>query len=448
MKTDCLWVIAAILLTAGVAVHAADPSAEQPALRAEAPAILPAGPPVEAPKIDTRNGGTYTSGNWKYVYEIRAKGTRSEGRYGSLFYDGKAVAQPGAVNDHYATPWGKLYWWGAGRFRWGNHGWIPTPNKGRPLGKRLATPGGGPPPPPPVPKLTDAQIARLQKLLKDLGHDAYATRESAEEEIKKLGLGALEHVKKHVDNKDPEVAERAKRIVRHLEAMLPPKPSKVAVKLELDKKKYKVGERIRITLTFTNQGDRAVQMPRGGVYYPWQTSAAYVLAGPDGKPIAAQAGGAVAVPRIARMGTILPPNRPLKRVVYVRLLAKPTTPLKPPAQGGKDGAKPPAPQAKAVAYLQMSDRDKCLPLPKTGKYTLKFRMVRAAAKPGDAPAPVGADGVRIEMRQQGGGNVPVQQAQVVILNGKAIVLRGPEGGQIQPFVGIAESNAVTFEVAK
>ena len=103
-------------------------------------------PPVRRPPIrpaprhrfDMRNGGTYTSGKWKYILVVRAVGTRSERRGGTLYYDGRAVPKPQA-NDYYRTPWGFVFWVGERPF--GNSGWMPL-TRGQP-GRLLPAPKAG-----------------------------------------------------------------------------------------------------------------------------------------------------------------------------------------------------------------------------------------------------------------------------------------------------------------
>ena len=71
--------------------------------------------------------GTYVQGEWTYVYGIRAKGSRSERRMGSLFFRGFPVeGHIGAVKD---TPLGKfVYWTGS----WCS-GWLNTLTYDRPV---------------------------------------------------------------------------------------------------------------------------------------------------------------------------------------------------------------------------------------------------------------------------------------------------------------------------
>lgn len=82
-------------------------------------------PTSEPTRIDMANSGTYTSGKWKYVFEIKAKGSRSEGQYGQLFFDGKEVPDAENINDYHETPWGRMYWVGRREVIWGPHGWFP-----------------------------------------------------------------------------------------------------------------------------------------------------------------------------------------------------------------------------------------------------------------------------------------------------------------------------------
>jgi inhibitor of cysteine peptidase len=83
-------------------------------------------PSTPAP-IDAERGGAYASGRWKYQLELTDSGTRSEGKWGSLWYDQRRLPR-GDVNDYYRTPWGPLYWVGSPQTRWGLHGWMPMPS--------------------------------------------------------------------------------------------------------------------------------------------------------------------------------------------------------------------------------------------------------------------------------------------------------------------------------
>ncbi len=110
-----------------------------------APPKPPAAPPVAPPKkpepIRLDRPHTYVWEAWKYVFNITAPGTRSEGRWGKLYYAGKELP-PAEVNDYYQTPWGKLYWVGMPQARWGDHGWMPRPNPASDRQGRLLPPPG------------------------------------------------------------------------------------------------------------------------------------------------------------------------------------------------------------------------------------------------------------------------------------------------------------------
>ena len=96
------------------------------------------GPPAETPiPIDLKKSGTYEAGKWKYRLDIVEPGTRSEGRWGWLSYDGQKLPR-GEVNDYYRTPWGPIYWVDVPKTHWGMHGWMPSPlaqnsRQGQPL---------------------------------------------------------------------------------------------------------------------------------------------------------------------------------------------------------------------------------------------------------------------------------------------------------------------------
>lgn len=79
-------------------------------------------------KIDTKKSGVYTHGKWRYEYRIAAAGTRSEIRFGKLFYDGNPIIAN--KFDRIKTPWGMMQYFGPARERFhchlhiGNIGWL------------------------------------------------------------------------------------------------------------------------------------------------------------------------------------------------------------------------------------------------------------------------------------------------------------------------------------
>ncbi|MCK4623926.1 MAG: protease inhibitor I42 family protein, partial [Phycisphaerae bacterium] len=83
-------------------------------------------------KIDLKKSATYKSDKWQYHYEVKRPGTRHEGYWGRLFYNGKEITGLGAhnigLNDYYQTPWGKIYWVHLPEMRQGPHGWMPQPS--------------------------------------------------------------------------------------------------------------------------------------------------------------------------------------------------------------------------------------------------------------------------------------------------------------------------------
>ena len=91
------------------------------------PAELPPDPVPARPKpINPVKAGTYTTGKWRYQLQITSPGTRSEGRWGWLTYDGQKLPR-GNVNDYYNTPWGPIFWVDVPTTAWGVHGWMPVP---------------------------------------------------------------------------------------------------------------------------------------------------------------------------------------------------------------------------------------------------------------------------------------------------------------------------------
>jgi len=88
--------------------------------------------------IDTQRSGVYTAGDWTYSYIRTPYKGRREGRWGVLTYKGKALGYSAKLNDWHTTPWGPLYWWGVNPFPVsGRHLFMPEPNEGLPMGKRL-----------------------------------------------------------------------------------------------------------------------------------------------------------------------------------------------------------------------------------------------------------------------------------------------------------------------
>ena len=88
-----------------------------------APTILATRKHAKTEKIDTKKSGVYTHGKWRYEYRITAAGTRSEIRFGKLFYDGNPIIAN--KFDRIKTPWGMMQYFGQarGKFHY-NIGWL------------------------------------------------------------------------------------------------------------------------------------------------------------------------------------------------------------------------------------------------------------------------------------------------------------------------------------
>ena len=117
------------------------------------PAVLPPelAAPIKLKPINPAKAGVYTSGIWRFEMKITSPGTRTEGRWGWLTYDGQKLPR-GDVNDYYDTPWGPIYWVDVPTTPWGVHGWMPVPlaqnpHKGRPLAVPKALLAAAPAPP-------------------------------------------------------------------------------------------------------------------------------------------------------------------------------------------------------------------------------------------------------------------------------------------------------------
>ena len=90
--------------------------------------------------IDPCASGAYTAGKWRFQLQIVEPGTRNEGRWGWLTYDGQKLPR-GNVNDYYVTPWGPMYWVDVPKTAWGLHGFMPVPlPQNRQQGRALTLP--------------------------------------------------------------------------------------------------------------------------------------------------------------------------------------------------------------------------------------------------------------------------------------------------------------------
>lgn len=95
---------------------------------------------VETIQLDLTKKGPQQAGPWTYEYSVGLEGTRSEGYYGKLLYNGREVPEPAGFNDFYETPWGPLYWVGQPPMPFGDHGWMPRPMGRGPEGHVLMDP--------------------------------------------------------------------------------------------------------------------------------------------------------------------------------------------------------------------------------------------------------------------------------------------------------------------
>lgn len=93
--------------------------------------------PPAAPAVSGTDDGQYAYGRWTYTFEIRNKGSKSEGYHGSLAYAGRPLPAP-RINDYAHTPWGPMYWVGEPMVLFGGHGWMPRPVPSRPKGQLVA----------------------------------------------------------------------------------------------------------------------------------------------------------------------------------------------------------------------------------------------------------------------------------------------------------------------
>ena len=93
-------------------------------LLAAIPATAKTESKTKTKNINTSKDGTYISGKWKYVFTITAKGTKSQGCRGDLYYDGKKLFPIKAIAVK-KTPWGEMVWVGESPLLWEPKGWMP-----------------------------------------------------------------------------------------------------------------------------------------------------------------------------------------------------------------------------------------------------------------------------------------------------------------------------------
>lgn len=79
------------------------------------------------------------------------------------------------------------------------------------------------------------QAARISSLIKDLEADNWETREKATDELRKIGEKALPALKEAAESNDPEVAWRAKIIIRSLEKTKRTRPERSTDELDIGK---------------------------------------------------------------------------------------------------------------------------------------------------------------------------------------------------------------------
>jgi len=72
----------------------------------------------------------------------------------------------------------------------------------------------------------EADDAKIGDLIRDLGAEEYSVRDKAERELRSLGAPALQALKKAQDDRDPERALRARRLVDELEKQTEPSKKK------------------------------------------------------------------------------------------------------------------------------------------------------------------------------------------------------------------------------
>jgi len=122
------------------------------------------------------------SGKWEYRLKVTHPGTRSEGSWGTLSYDGKKVPDGTALNDFYRTPWGNVHWVGMPKSRWGRHGWMLGPVRGRELH----------PPVVKVPQVENPLRKSFRELVQALKSEQKAVRVEAARKLGEMGPTAHE----------------------------------------------------------------------------------------------------------------------------------------------------------------------------------------------------------------------------------------------------------------
>lgn len=130
-----------LLLMAAVALTGCNEQASETKEQADEGTPAVEGP--ASPGFDYQSDHVFASPPWEYRYTVGARGTRSEGYYGVLLYDGIEVPAPASVNDYYQTPWGPMYWVGDPGTLFGDHGWMAHLRESEPMGVPLPDPADG-----------------------------------------------------------------------------------------------------------------------------------------------------------------------------------------------------------------------------------------------------------------------------------------------------------------
>ncbi len=236
----------------------------------------------------------------------------------------------------------------------------------------------------------------------------------------------MPQLRKHVDSKDAETAERIEKIIEHFAQLDAWK--KLRLVLSVEKKRYVVeaAGRVKFSLTLTNTSDRPLLLPVARGLF-WIDAGSYTLNGGGGGSDGAVVKGVRAVVKKNTIVRIL--LRPKETVTLTihpflsyRRVRLPGPIGQPPPPKTPDAAK----QEGMPFYLSLGNAD-YFTLTKAGTYRLKFHIQGNAA-------PFGGDVSRITLSRRGCGLSTTHGMK-------------PPANTLY-FAGKVESNAVAFEIAR
>lgn len=255
-------------------------------------------------------------------------------------------------------------------------------------------------------ELSAAQLAQLEKLIEQMRDSNFAKREAADAKIRKMGVLALPVIRKYVNDDDAELSDRAEQIATFLDLKIPVRADQIDAQLVLNN--FECGVRPVLVVTLTNKTAKPTLMASTIGYGSIHPSGYFVIIGPDGKQIP---------PQLSSRSKMLT-RRKIPQVfvghqVYVRSVHL----------GMKSGIRNSPNTAKGLhTQMILQDRRTFFSLLVPGEYTIQLRI------DGKFVANAAKKAIKEKLKPRHGGTTSI------------------EG--VLGFIGVIESNVVTFEIKK